>query len=84
MLGDGSSSESDSFKYAVVVSIGERRFCIGVDELLGQEEVVIKSVAGINGKSSSLLGATITGDGQVVFILDLTSLSQTAMEMAVA
>ena len=84
VLGDGSSSESDSFKYAVVVSIGERRFCIGVDELLGQEEVVIKSVAGINGKSSSLLGATITGDGQVVFILDLTSLSQTAMEMAVA
>ena len=75
----GTSQEKTDFKYAVVVNIADKHFCIGVDELLGQEEVVIKSVAGMNSTSSYLLGATITGDGRVVFILDLTALSRVAM-----
>ncbi|NTW60547.1 MAG: chemotaxis protein CheA [Nitrospirae bacterium] len=75
----GTSQEKTDFKYAVVVNIADKRFCIGVDELLGQEEVVIKSVAGMNSTSSYLLGATITGDGRVVFILDLSALSRVAM-----
>jgi two-component system chemotaxis sensor kinase CheA len=72
----------DGCRYAVVVSIGDKRFCIGVDELLGQEEVVIKTVSGINTGLSHILGATITGDGKVVFILDLAALSKTAFGMA--
>jgi len=75
----GTSMEKTDFKYAVVVNIADKHFCIGVDELLGQEEVVIKSVAGMNSTSSYLLGATITGDGRVVFILDLAALSRVAM-----
>jgi two-component system chemotaxis sensor kinase CheA len=75
----GTSQEKTDFKYAVVVNIADKHFCIGVDELLGQEEVVIKSVAGMNSTSSYLLGATITGDGRVVFILDLSALSRVAM-----
>jgi len=75
----GTSQEKTDFKYAVVVNIADKHFCIGVDELLGQEEVVIKSVAGMNSTSSYLLGATITGDGRVVFILDLAALSRVAM-----
>lgn len=75
----GANQEKTDFKYAVVINIADKRFCIGVDELLGQEEVVIKSVAGMNSASSYLLGATITGDGRVVFILDLTALSRAAM-----
>ncbi|MFA5073241.1 MAG: chemotaxis protein CheA [Nitrospirota bacterium] len=69
-------------KYAVVVSVGEARFCIGVDELLGQEEVVIKSMDGMNARSAHILGATITGDGKVVFILDLASLSKSITSTA--
>ncbi len=69
-------------KYAVVVAIGDKRFCIGVDELLGQEEVVIKTVSGINTGSSFILGATITGDGKVVFILDLAAISKNAYNLA--
>ncbi len=61
--------------YAVVISIGDKRFCVAVDNLLGQEEVVIKTVPGVNTHSSHILGATITGDGRVVFILDLASIS---------
>jgi two-component system chemotaxis sensor kinase CheA len=83
ILSNGGTGKS-AFKYAVVVSIGERRFCIGVDELLGQEEVVIKTMAGMNGGSSHLLGATITGDGKVVFIIDLASLSRQALGVVAA
>ena len=79
ILGQAETSESEN-RYAVVVCIGEKRFCICVDELLGQEEVVIKSVAGIDVKASYLLGATITGDGQVVFILDLTGFAASGLE----
>jgi two-component system chemotaxis sensor kinase CheA len=76
----GSRSGDDALlRYAVVVAIGDKRFCIGVDELLGQEEVVIKTVSGINTGSSYILGATITGDGKVVFILDLAAISKNSM-----
>jgi two-component system chemotaxis sensor kinase CheA len=71
-------------RYAVVLAIGEKRFCVGVDELLGQEEVVIKTVSGINTGSSYILGATITGDGKVVFILDLSAISKNAFSLAAA
>jgi two-component system, chemotaxis family, sensor kinase CheA len=78
MLGTVASTDN-GFQYAVVLAIGDKRFCIGVDKLLGQEEVVIKTVSGINAGSSHILGATITGDGKVVFILDLASLAKGVM-----
>ena len=84
ILGAGAAGNDGGCKYAVVVAIGDRRFCIGVDELLGQEEVVIKTVSGVNTGSSYILGATITGDGKVVFILDLATLSKGAFSMAAA
>jgi len=80
MLGNALPSDS-ACKNAVVVAIGDKRFCIGVDELLGQEEVVIKTVSGINTGSSYILGATITGDGRVVFILDLAAISKNAYNL---
>jgi two-component system chemotaxis sensor kinase CheA len=78
----GTADARTGCKYAVVVAIGDKRFCIGVDELLGQEEVVIKTVSGINTGSSYILGATITGDGKVVFILDLAAISKNAYNLA--
>jgi two-component system chemotaxis sensor kinase CheA len=78
----GMAGSGTGCKYAVVVAIGDKRFCIGVDELLGQEEVVIKTVSGINTGSSFILGATITGDGKVVFILDLAAISKNAYALA--
>jgi two-component system chemotaxis sensor kinase CheA len=78
----GTRDGSTGCKYAVVVAIGDKRFCVGVDELLGQEEVVIKTVSGINTGSSFILGATITGDGKVVFILDLAAISKNAYNLA--
>jgi two-component system chemotaxis sensor kinase CheA len=62
--------------YVLVASVGGRRFCISVDELLGQEEVVIKTINGIESEECGILGATITGDGKVVLILDLAVISR--------
>jgi two-component system chemotaxis sensor kinase CheA len=60
---NGSSDYELDHKYIVVISLGEKRFCIAVDKLLGQEEVVIKTLDGVDTTSSYVLGATITGDG---------------------
>ena len=57
--------------YVLVLLVGDRRFCMSVDELLGQEEIVIKTINGIESEECGILGATITGDGKVVLILDL-------------
>jgi two-component system chemotaxis sensor kinase CheA len=69
-------SESSAYKYIIVISLGDKRFCIAVDKLVGQEEVVIKNLKGVDTNSSYVLGATITGDGKVVFILDVTGMSR--------
>lgn len=71
-------------RYAIVVSLGDRRFCLGVDDLFGQEEIVIKTVSGVNASSSFILGATITGDGKVVFVLDLALISKSTVGSAAA
>ncbi len=69
-------SNDDPYRYVVVVSIGEVKFCLALDELLGQEEIVIKNIDGLQTDSSYVLGATITGEGKVVLILDPAGISR--------
>ncbi len=76
ILNVGASEEEFSSRYVLVIAIGERRFCLAVDELLGQEEVVIKAIEGIDTDETGILGATITGDGKIVLILDPASISK--------
>ena len=73
---NGDKSSNSDYKHLIVISMGEKRFCIAVDKLVGQEEVVIKQLKGIDTTSSYVLGATITGDGKVVFILDVGAMSR--------
>ena len=75
VVGNGSRVESDQ-RYVVIISLGDTKFCLALDELLGQEEIVIKNIDGIQTDSSFVLGATITGDGKVVLIIDLAGLSK--------
>lgn len=72
--------ESDN-SYILVATVSDRRFCISVDELLGQEEIVIKTLNGIDSEECGIMGATITGDGKVVLILDLAVLSRKIFKM---
>lgn len=77
----GKKISTAEYNYAMIISIGNVKFCLAVDELLGQEEVVIKTIEGIDTGSSYILGATITGDGKVVLILDLANISRNALGM---
>jgi two-component system chemotaxis sensor kinase CheA len=76
ILGYQAPDEQPEHRYVLVIAIGDRRFCVAVDELLGQEEVVIKAVEGIDTESTGILGATITGDGRIVLIIDPSSMAK--------
>lgn len=58
----------------VVVEAGHERRCLLVDELLGKQEVVIKSLGETFTNQTLFAGAAILGDGRVGLILDATSL----------
>jgi two-component system chemotaxis sensor kinase CheA len=60
--------------YVVVVGVAEQRLGIVVDSLLGQKEVVIKSLGGYLGSVPGVAGSTILGDGRVIMILDVMQL----------
>ena len=59
----------------VIVEDQGRRFALRVDELLGQQQVVIKNLETHFRKVAGVAGATILGDGRVALILDLLGLS---------
>ncbi|MDE3019073.1 MAG: chemotaxis protein CheA, partial [Nitrospirota bacterium] len=62
--------------YVVVVGLGERQIGVVVDRLRSQEEVVIKSMWDYLAAIKGIAGATITGEGKVVLILDIGELVQ--------
>ncbi len=75
----GSGGNGSKNQYVVVVQSYERKFGLVVDGLLGQDEVVIKSVEGniVNLNESNIFaGATITGEGKVVLIVDIPALME--------
>ena len=58
----------------VVVKKGDQRLGLGVDNLLGQQETVIKSMGHHITNAKLFSGATILGDGEVALILDTNTL----------
>ncbi len=62
--------------YVVVIANGDRQFGVVVDRLRSQEEVVIKSMGEYLTDIKGVAGATITGEGKVVLILDMAELMQ--------
>ncbi len=69
----------------IVVAEGDgRRIGLFVDELLGQQQVVIKSMETNYGPIDGVAGATILGDGSVALILDLPGLIRVATRTAAA
>jgi two-component system chemotaxis sensor kinase CheA len=60
--------------HVVVVNSGGRQIGFVVDQLIGQEEVVIKPLGAKLQGLDGLAGATITGDGQIALILDVPGL----------
>jgi two-component system chemotaxis sensor kinase CheA len=60
--------------HVVIVAVGSQHFALLVDELIGQEEVVIKPLGAMLHGTKGLAGATITGNGRIALILDLPEL----------
>jgi two-component system chemotaxis sensor kinase CheA len=58
----------------VVVKKGDKLAGLVVDELIGQQEIVIKSLGKYISKCKIISGATVLGDGEVALILDANSL----------
>ena len=69
-----SSKAPDENIMVVIVKKGERLAGLVVDELIGQQEIVIKSLGKYISKCRIISGATILGDGEVALILDANAL----------
>lgn len=73
--------------YVVVVRTGEsesdRTVALMVDELIDQQEIVVKSLSGHLGRARGIAGATILGDGAVALILDVPALIKNAQAPSV-
>lgn len=66
--------DGDEEMYVVVVRKGERQIGLVVDTLIGQQEIVIKSLGRLLHGISGIAGAIVAGDGNVRLILDLNTL----------
>jgi len=64
------------FQFVVIVGVAEKVFGIKVDEMIGQKEIVIKSLGSYLGNIEGIAGSSIMGDGRVVMILDIAELLQ--------
>ncbi len=73
ILGMGRFEEQDIYP-VVVVQTGDKKAGFIVDKLLGQQEVVIKSLSKFVNDIKGIAGATVLGDGRVTLILDVAGL----------
>lgn len=68
------TDQPDARLFAVETSGGGHRFALGVDGLVGQQEIVVKTLDETVGDAEGVSGASILGDGTVVPILDVQGL----------
>jgi two-component system, chemotaxis family, sensor kinase CheA len=68
------SAPSDRYQKVVIVSSGESRIGLVVDQVIGNHQTVIKSLSKLHASVETFSGATILGDGAVALILDIPHL----------
>jgi two-component system chemotaxis sensor kinase CheA len=73
---DPGSESAEDRSLVVVVEAGRKKIGLAVDELLGQQQVVVKSLEKNLHKVEGLMGATILGDGRVAPIIDVAALAE--------
>lgn len=67
-------ASDDDESYVVIVGLAEKRIGLVVDHLIGEQEVVIKSLSRFCGDVQGVSGATILGDGNVALIADVNGI----------
>lgn len=70
----GAEYEEQREGHVVILSVGNQSIGFVVDQLVGQEEVVIKPLGKMLQGTPGMSGATITGDGRIALILDVPSM----------
>ncbi|MCE7927804.1 MAG: chemotaxis protein CheA [Chloroflexi bacterium CFX7] len=73
-LGDSRPRQLNRERYVVAARHSERQVAFLVDRLLGEQDVVVKSLGDLIGNRKGLTGATILGDGTLGLIIDSASL----------
>ena len=76
LLGLREQSSASEAAIAIVVDVDGRRAALMVDRLLGQQQVVIKSLEANFRRVPGIAGATVLGNGRVALILDVNGLLQ--------
>ena len=67
-------------KHIILVTLGNQYFALLVDDLIGQQEIVIKKLTGVLSHMREYLGVTILGNGDITIILDIGSLCNEGKE----
>ena len=70
----GAAQEEQREGHVVILNVGNQSIGFVVDQLVGQEEVVIKPLGKMLQGTPGMSGATITGDGRIALILDVPSM----------
>ena len=76
---NGQVKITNAINHVVVIKACEMQVGLIVDTLIGQQEIVVKSLNQFIGGSNGISGASILGDGQVVLILDVNSLVESTI-----
>ncbi|AUJ30644.1 chemotaxis protein CheA [Liquorilactobacillus hordei] len=72
----GLKNEENAKQFAIVVKSDKQYFAVLVNELIGQQEIVIKKIDTIVQKLNKFQGATIFGNGSIALILDVNAICQ--------
>ena len=75
--------ESGDQTYVVVINVADSKLGIIVDSLIGQEEIVIKSLGNYLQNIRGIAGGTIRGDGKVTLIVDVGMIMDMAKEIKI-
>jgi len=70
----GVSGEGEPFQKIIIVTLGETRIGLVVDQIIGSHQTVIKTLTKLHSDAVMFSGATIIGDGSVALILDVAQL----------
>lgn len=84
IFGVDSVFDNSEQAYVVVIGLAENKIGVIVDFLIGQEEVVIKSLGSYLKGTEGIAGATIRGDGRVTLIVDIAAMMQMAKQVKVS
>ena len=74
LIADCYAPDKSGKGHVVIVTVSNQRVALVVDQLIGQEEVVIKPLGRMLHGAAGMAGATITGDGRISLILDVGEL----------